>query len=144
MASQDDLHESLSRAEELRPPSERAFGITLAVALFILTVLFALRGSDVWLALLALALLLSAVTAIAPGRLRPLNRLWMRFGMVLHAIISPIVLFILFFAVITPTGLLARLFGKDFLRLKFDTSAPTYWIDRRPPGPRPESLRNQF
>ena len=142
--SQQDLHEKLFRAEEVRHPSERAFGITFAVALFILTVLFALRDSDVWLALLVLALLFLAVAVIAPGRLRPLNRLWMRFGMALHAIISPIVLIILFFAAITPSGVLARLFGKDFLRLKFDKSAPTYWIDRKPRGPRPESLRNQF
>jgi hypothetical protein len=142
--SQHDLHEKLFRADELRHPSERAFGITLAVALFILTVLFALRGSDVWLALLTFALLLSAVAVIAPGRLRPLNRLWMRFGMALHSVISPVVLFVLFFAVITPTAVLARLFGKDFLRLRFDKSVPTYWIDRKPPGPRPESLRNQF
>jgi len=142
--SQHDLHEKLFRAEELRQPSERAFGLTLAVALFIVTVVFALRGSDVWPVLLAFALLLSAVAVIAPGRLRPLNRLWMRFGMALHSVISPVILFILFFTVITPTAVLARLFGKDFLRLKFDKSAPTYWIDRKPPGPRPESLRNQF
>jgi hypothetical protein len=144
MRSQDDLHERLSRAEELRAPSERAFGITIAAALLIVALLLALRDIDAWPAALVLALAFLAAAVFAPDRLGPMNRLWMRFGMALHAIVSPIVLFVLFFAVITPSGVLARLFGKDFLRLKFDASAPTYWIDRKPPGPRPESLRNQF
>jgi hypothetical protein len=51
---------------------------------------------------------------------------------------------VVFLVVITPVGLLARLAGKDFLRLKFDPAAPTYWIERRPPGPKPETMRNQF
>jgi hypothetical protein len=50
----------------------------------------------------------------------------------------------LFYLVITPFGLAARLLGKDFLHLRFEPQAATYWIDRRPPGPEPQSMRNQF
>ena len=65
-------------------------------------------------------------------------------GLVLHKIVSPIALGILFFLVVTPTGLLMRLLGKDPLRLRFDRSADSYWIARTPPGPDADSLKNQF
>jgi hypothetical protein len=58
--------------------------------------------------------------------------------------VSPVVLGIMFFLVVTPIGLLMRAFGKDPLRLRFDKSASSYWLDRTPPGPPPESLSDQF
>jgi hypothetical protein len=76
--------------------------------------------------------------------LSPLNRLWLRFGLLLHKIVSPLVLGIMFFLVITPIGLLMRAVGKDLLRLKFDKRSSSYWIERLPPGPPPESLKDQF
>ena len=79
-----------------------------------------------------------------PSILAPLNRLWLRFGLLLHRIVSPLVLGIMFFLVITPMGLLMRAFGKDLLRLKFDRAAASYWIERTPPGPPPESMADQF
>ena len=51
---------------------------------------------------------------------------------------------LLFFVTITPIGFVMRLFGKDFLRLRMDRRAPSYWIDRQPPGPPPQSMKNQF
>jgi len=68
----------------------------------------------------------------------------MKLGDILHRIASPIALAILFYGVVTPTGLLMRLFGKDPLRLRFDREAKSYWIAREPPGPAPESLKDQF
>jgi len=93
---------------------------------------------------MALALVFLGLAAFAPHSLKPLNRLWLWFGLALHRIVSPVVLAALFFVVITPVGVVARLAGKDFLRLSFDRGATSYWIDRRPPGPRPSSMRNQF
>lgn len=85
------------------------------------------------------------VTALAmPKVLRPLNVLWMRFGLVLQKIVSPVVLGILFYVGVTPLGIIMRLTGKDLLRLKLDKSAPSYWIVREPPGPAPDTMRNQF
>jgi hypothetical protein len=86
-----------------------------------------------------------ALLALAvPRVLAPANRAWMKFGLLLHAVVSPIALSILFFGVVTPTGLLLRLMGKDLLRLRTDTSAKSYWIERIPPGPDADSLKNQF
>jgi hypothetical protein len=58
--------------------------------------------------------------------------------------VNPVVTGLLFFLVVTPTGFLFRLLGKDPLRLAFDAETRSYWIERRPPGPAPETMRNQF
>ena len=85
------------------------------------------------------------VAALAiPSVLAPLNRLWLTIGLLLHRLVSPVVLGIIFFGVVTPTGLVMRALGKDPLRLKLEPRATTYWIDRQPRGPSPDSLRDQF
>jgi len=62
----------------------------------------------------------------------------------LHHIVSPVALALVFYLAIMPTGLVMRLFGKDFLRLKLDPQAKSYWIERTPAGPAPDSMKNQF
>ena len=79
-----------------------------------------------------------------PPLLQPLNRLWTKFGLLLHKVVSPVVLGIMFFLVITPIGLLMRSLGKNPLQLRFDDDARSYWVHRRPPGPAPDSLKDQF
>jgi hypothetical protein len=85
-----------------------------------------------------------ALALLAPASLGPFNRIWAKFGQLLHRIVSPVALAILYYCVVTPTGLLLRLLGKDVLRLHFDKAAASYWIPRTPPGPAAESLKNQF
>jgi hypothetical protein len=62
----------------------------------------------------------------------------------LHFVISPLFLGILFYICVTPMGFLMRLAGKDPLRRKFEPEAKSYWIVREPPGPAPETFKNQF
>jgi hypothetical protein len=76
--------------------------------------------------------------------LTPLNRLWMRFGLFLHQIVSPIVLGLVFFTVILGMGRVLRWLGKDPMRRTFDKDASSYWIVRNPPGPPRHSMKNQF
>ena len=71
------------------------------------------------------------------------NRLWMMLGLLLHGIVNPIVMGLLFYGTILPTGLVMRLRGRDLLRLRRDPAAETYWITRTP-GPAPETMRDQF
>jgi len=92
----------------------------------------------------AVAAVFLAAAFAAPRVLAPLNRLWHRIGMALHGIVTPVIMGILFFLTVMPTGLIMRLFGKDPLRLRFDAEAKSYWIQREPPGPEPDSMRNQF
>ena len=88
-----------------------------------------------------------AVPARGAGPARdfhPLNRVWTQFGAALHKIVSPVVLGLLFFAVVTPLAMLMRLLGKDPLRRGFDSGASSYWLKRDQPTPDARSLRRQF
>ena len=137
-------HESFERSDEVHGSSDRSFGVVFAVVFSVIGLLPLAFGSGVrvWALVLGTAFLLMALAI--PRSLAPLNRLWLRFGLLLHRIVSPIVLGIMFYGVITPTGAIMRAFGKDLLRLRFDRSSRSYWVDRVPPGPPPESIKDQF
>lgn len=137
-------HESLQREQRIEGSSNRGFGVVFAVVFAIIALLPLLFGGALrwWSAGVAMVFL--ALAFVAPAALAPLNRAWMRFGLLLHKIVSPIVLGFMFYMVVTPIGLLMRATGKDPLRLRLDRNARTYWIDRTPPGPKPESLSDQF
>ena len=125
-------------------PSNRSFGM-LFVAVFALVGSYVWwRGGSLhpwWFGLSASTLL---VTLVAPGLLAPLNRAWMRLASILNAIVSPIVLGIMFFGVFAPIGIVMRLAGRDAMRRRLDPRARTYWQERDPPGPDPSGLPNQF
>jgi hypothetical protein len=69
---------------------------------------------------------------------------WHRLGLLLFAVVSPIVMGVVFYTTVVPIGLLMRLVGKDPLRLKFDRAARSYWIERDPPGPAGAQMKKQF
>ena len=138
------MHEDFSRAQEIRQSSNRAFGWTFVAVFSILGVWpLAFDEGLRWWAMFAAATLLLATLAM-PGLLTRPNRMWLRFGALLHRIVSPIVLALMFYMVITPIGLLMRLLGKDLLCLRRGDPAHSYWIKRDPPGPKPSSLSKQF
>jgi len=91
-----------------------------------------------------LAAVTAVVTIARPEWLAPLNRLWMKFGELMHRVVSPVVLGVIFYGVFTPIGLVMRMAGRDSMKRKFKAAAPTYWIERDPPGPPAESFRDQF
>ena len=82
------------------------------------------------------------VTLFKAEILKPLNKLWMGFGLVLGMIVSPIVMGFIFFMIFTPIGILMRLFGRDELLLKFKAK-PSYW-SKRNVDIQSNSLRSQF
>ena len=124
--------------------SDRSFGLTFAVVFLIIALLPLRHHLPVrwWAVALAVAFALAAF--LAPRLLAPLNRLWARFGDLLHKITTPLVMGLLFFGALTPVASILRLSGKDPLRLKRDSKAASYWIERRPPGPAPDSLHQAF
>lgn len=137
--------ENLSRAPDVRQSSDRSFGIVFGGFFLIVALLPLLRTGGlprVWALLVSAVFFLVAV--VAPRLLSPLNDLWLRLGSLLHRVVSPIVLGMLFFLVVTPTGLVMRLLGRDLLTLRRDPREKSYWIARRPPGPPPDSFQNQF
>lgn len=137
-------HEDLSREDEVEGSSDRAFGFVFA-AVFLIIAAFPLlhAGAPRWWSV-GVAAAFGLVAIVKPVLLAGANKLWMKFGLLLAKIVSPIALGILFYIVFMPIGLLMRVSGKDPLRLKFDPAAKSYWIPREPPGPPPTSMTNQF
>lgn len=126
-------------------PSNRKFGglFSAIFAVAAVYLYFFKAASTSALVLIALAALFAVVTITAPTLLAPLNRLWFQLGLLLGRIVSPLVLGGIFFLLITPASLLSRWLGRDELRMK-KRAVATYWVNREPPGPAPESFRNQF
>ncbi len=144
MASPPRTHEDLSRHIEIKGGSDRSFGLVFAGFFTLVAAISAWRHGWMWPWALPAAGVFAGLALVAPTLLAPLNRGWTRFGVLLSRIMNPIVLGLMFFVTILPIGLLLRAMGKDLLRLKRDPAAASYWIDRTPPGPAPETMRNQF
>lgn len=138
------IHTDINRQQTAKIGSERAFGLVFS-GFFLLVALWPLleRASPRWWAT-ALAAAFALCAWLAPRLLAPLNRLWFRLGELLHRIVSPIALGVIFFGVITPFALVMRLFKRDALLLHKRSARPSYWVRREPPGPAPDSFRNQF
>ncbi|MBF0166008.1 MAG: hypothetical protein HQL45_00140 [Alphaproteobacteria bacterium] len=137
-------HEDFNEKSKVKQGSDKSFGFVFA-AFFALIGLWPLfKGLDARLWALGLAALFLAVSLIRPALLKPLNRVWFLFGLLLHKIVSPLIMGLLFFLTVAPTGLIMRALGKDMLRLKRDPEAASYWILREPPGPEAGSMTRQF
>jgi Saxitoxin biosynthesis operon protein SxtJ len=137
-------HERLVVDEVVSGSSNRSFGVTFAIVFTIVALWPLVRGRSVrgWALMAAAAFLLAALAL--PRVLAPLSQLWLKFGLFLHACISPIIMGLVFYTTVTPIGLVRRLLGQDPLRLRFDSGAVTYWIERHPPGPAPDTMPRQF
>jgi hypothetical protein len=126
------------------PPSDRSVGFVFVVVLAIAAAWLAWTGRPGAWVCTGVAVLLALVALVRPALLGPLNRAWMRFGELLHRIVSPVVLGIVYFVVVTPYALVMRLAGRDALRLRLDAGARSYWIPRDEHAPRPDSMRQQY
>jgi len=136
-------HESFTRAETVAPGSNRAFGLVMAAAFGLIGAWQAWAGRSWGLGALAVAAAFLLAALAAPGVLAPLNRLWLRFGLLLHRVVNPVVMAVLFFGVVLPTGLLMRALGKRPLALGRDPARASYW-ERRAPGEAPARFHQQF
>lgn len=137
-------HEALNRENEVKVGSDRAFGVVFAVVFTIIGLLPLWSGGEVRIWSLSVAGVFLAAALAYPAILNPLNRLWFRFGLLLHKVVNPIIMALMFFVAVTPVALIMRALGKRPLKLSFEPDATSYWIVRDPPGPKPESMRNQF
>lgn len=138
------IHEDFSREEELRPSSNRTFGLVFAAFFLVLALAPLLRGRTGRPWALGAAAAFLALSLVAPRLLRPLNTLWSKLGMIVQKVTNPIVMGLLFFCTLAPIGFLMRLVKHDPLGLRWDRDASSYWINRTPPGPQPESMKDQF
>ena len=119
--------------------SNRSFGLVFFVV-FLIVALWPLKsGEDFRLWSLTLSIIFLILGVLNSKFLTPLNKLWIKFGIFLGAIVSPVIMGIVYFLVVTPIGILMRFLGKDLLKLKDKKN--TYWIDKKDIK---SSMKNQF
>jgi hypothetical protein len=125
-------------------PSNRSFGWTFT-GFFLLVGIFGIwRSNPAMSWLFALAGLFAVITLTRAQWLEPLNRAWMKFGALMNAVVSPVVLGAIFFGVFTPAGFVMRLVGRDAMARRFDPAAKSYWVKRDPAGPADDSFGNMY
>jgi len=142
--SKGNLHEDLARGEPVPAGSERGFAIVFCAFFGLVGAYQAWKGAAHagWWFVAAAAILV--VGLVRPSLLAPANRAWTRLGLLLGRVMNPVILALMFFAVITPIGLLMRALGKRPIPLAPDPTRASYWIRRDPPGPDGGSMTNQF
>ncbi len=113
--------------------SERSFGIVFSVVFLIIALWPLLSGGAPRWVFVALAIGLLLITFIRPAWLSGPNHYWYKFGLLLGAVIAPLVMALVFLITVVPIGLIAKLLGKDMLDQKIDKSASTYWKTRTEP-----------
>ena len=126
--------------DEIKLGSNRSFGIVFFVVFLLIATFPLLNHGDIRLWSLLLSFIFLILGLVNSKILTPLNKLWFKFGIFLGKIISPLIMGIIFFLVVTPIGILMRLLGKDLLNLKHNKNK-SYWIDKT--GPK-SKMRNQF
>ena len=126
--------------DEVKIGSNRSFGIVFFVVFLIIAAYPLINGDEPRLWSLIVSIVFLFLGIINSKILNPFNKLWFKFGIFLGKIISPLVMCIIFFLVVTPIGLLMRLFNKDLLNLKFNNNS-SYWIEKTEPK---SKMNNQF
>ena len=128
---------------EIELPSNRKFGFFFTFVFVMVAAYFYYAANVSWTyVFISAAFAFLLVTLLKSDALLPLNKLWMRFGLLLGMIASPIVLGVIFFGLFTPIAMLMRLSGRDELRLKY-AQKTSHWISRGDPI-KSESFKHQF
>jgi hypothetical protein len=109
----------------------RKFGISIGLVLALWGVLLFYRGKDCCLYFFIISAIFIFLSISLPVILKPIRKIFMTLAIFVSWLITRVILIVLFYLIVTPTGLLARLFGKDFLDLKFDSNADSYWIPKK-------------
>jgi hypothetical protein len=126
--------------KKIRISSNRSFGIVFFTVFFIVSIYPIFKGGDLRIWSLIISIIFLILGLLNSKTLTPLNKIWFKFGVLLGNIISPIVMGIVFFIVVTPISLLMKALGKDVLNLKKNTNK-SYWIEKT--GPK-SKMKDQF
>ena len=126
--------------DEVKISSNRSFGIVFFVVFFLIAIYPILNESDIRIWSLIISIIFLILGLLDSKILSPLNKIWFKFGILLGKIVSPLVMGLIFFVVVTPIGILMRIMNKDLLNLKFNKKS-TYWIEKNEPK---SKMKNQF
>ena len=126
--------------QSIQMGSNRSFGIVFFIFFLIIALWPLLNNDEIRLWSLIISLIFLVLGILNSKLLSPLNKLWMRFGLLLGRIVSPIIMGIIYFFVVTPTGLIMKIFRKDLLSLK-KNDEKSYWIEK---NDEKSNMKNQF
>ena len=126
---------------KIKISSNRSFGLVFFIVFLIISLWPLIHGEPIRIWSIIVSLIFLILGLINSKFLSPLNRLWFKFGIILGAIVAPIVMGVVFFLVVTPIGFTMRIIGKDLLGKKYDKKKETYWIKR---GKSVSTMKQQF
>ncbi len=126
--------------DEIKISSNRSFGIVFFIVFLVVALYPLTKSHDIRFWSLIISLIFLSLGLVNSKILSPLNKIWFKFGIFLGKLISPLVMGIIFFLVITPIGLIMRILGKDLLNLKYNKKH-SYWIEKNEPK---SKMKNQF
>lgn len=141
------MHTEHQEHHEIESSSDRSFGLTIGGILLLIEAyrLWSSGALDtLGIVLLVIALPLLVFGLVYPKVLAPLNKAWTKLGLIMFKVVNPIIMFAVYVLTIVPIGLIMKMVGKDPLHVKLDKSAKSYWVERNPSGPSPDSMKNQF
>ena len=126
--------------KDIKISTNKSFGLVFFVVFFLISVYPLLNAGNIRFWSLIVAIIFLTLGLLNSKILTPLNKIWFKFGLLLGSIVSPIVMSVIFFFVVTPISSIMRILGKDILNLKRNNNN-TYWIEKS--GPKSE-MKNQF
>ena len=121
--------------------SEKSFGVVFSIVFLIVSLYPLINSESLRIWALVVSIIFFLLAFLAPKILVLPNKLWFNFGLLIGSIVAPIVIILVYFVTVVPTGLIMRLLGKDLLKQKLDKNAKSYWIEREEPM---GSMKNQF
>ena len=125
---------------EIKISSNKSFGVVFFIVFLLISIYPLINNGELRIWSLITSIIFLFLGLINSKVLTPLNKLWFKFGLLLGKIVSPLIMGIIFFFVVTPTAFIMRIIGKDILNLKFNNKK-TYWIEKT--GPK-SKMKNQF
>ena len=126
--------------EKIKLPSNRNFGIVFSIVFLIIATWPILNQNEIRIWSIIISLIFLILGLINSKFLSPLNKAWFKFGLILGSVIAPVVMGVIYFLVVTPTGLIMKALGKDILGLKRNKNS-TYWLEKDNSN---NNLKNQF
>tara|TARA_A200000113_G_C8632419_1_gene279673 strand:+ start:135 stop:527 length:393 start_codon:yes stop_codon:yes gene_type:complete len=130
----------MSEYNDIKISSNRSFGVVFFIVFLLIALYPLLNNNEIRLWSLIVSVLFLILGILNSKILSPLNKIWFKFGLLLGKIISPIIMGVIFFLVVTPIGFIMKLLGKDLINLKFNNEK-SYWIEKS--GPK-SKMKNQF
>lgn len=141
----NQTHENLNRSKTvLLRPSNKITGLVMSSIFVIISIFPIMKGQNIIIEGIIFSVILIICSLSIPIIFAPTSWILHKFSTILRIIINPTILLFLYVFAVIPSGIYLKISGKDPMKLKFDKNAKTYWIERKPPGPKSQSLDKQF